>query len=57
MLFLPNGKLPPKAFCNFVEWIDLLNTFCNLGILIDQDGPTGIFYSEETNPETGEIGW
>ena len=25
--------------------------------LIDQDGPTGKFFSEETNPETGEIGW
>lgn len=25
--------------------------------LIDKDGPTGSFFSEETNPETGEIGW
>ncbi|KEO72673.1 SDR family oxidoreductase [Anditalea andensis] len=25
--------------------------------LIDEDGPTGRFFSEETNPETGEIGW
>lgn len=25
--------------------------------LIDQDGVTGKFFSEETNPETGEIGW
>lgn len=25
--------------------------------LIDQDGPTGKFFSEETNPETGEIPW
>ncbi|GAB2781853.1 SDR family oxidoreductase [Rhabdobacter roseus] len=25
--------------------------------LIDQDGPTGQFFSEETNPETGEIPW
>lgn len=25
--------------------------------VIDQDGPTGKFFSEETNPETGEIGW
>lgn len=25
--------------------------------LIDKDGPTGKFYSEETNPETGEIPW
>lgn len=25
--------------------------------LIDQDGPTGRFFSEETNPETGEIPW
>lgn len=25
--------------------------------LIDKDGPTGKFFSEETNPETGEIGW
>lgn len=25
--------------------------------LIDQNGPTGKFFSEETNPETGEIGW
>ncbi|UXP32837.1 SDR family oxidoreductase [Reichenbachiella agarivorans] len=24
---------------------------------IDQDGPTGKFFSEETNPETGEIPW
>lgn len=24
---------------------------------IKQDGPTGKFFSEETNPETGEIGW
>jgi NAD(P)-dependent dehydrogenase (short-subunit alcohol dehydrogenase family) len=26
-------------------------------VLIDQDGPTGKFFSEETNPETGEIQW
>lgn len=25
--------------------------------LIDDNGPTGKFFSEETNPETGEIGW
>ncbi|TVZ14601.1 SDR family oxidoreductase [Maribacter sp. MAR_2009_72] len=25
--------------------------------LIDRDGPTGKFFSEETNPETGEISW
>lgn len=25
--------------------------------LIDQDGPTGKFFSEENNPETGEISW
>lgn len=25
--------------------------------LIDQEGPTGKFFSEETNPETGEIPW
>ncbi|MFD2034664.1 hypothetical protein ACFSKL_07690 [Belliella marina] len=25
--------------------------------LIDEDGPTGKFFSEETNPETGEIPW
>lgn len=25
--------------------------------LIDQNGPTGRFFSEETNPETGEIPW
>ncbi len=25
--------------------------------LIDQNGPTGKFFSEETNPETGEIPW
>lgn len=25
--------------------------------LIDQDGPTGKFFSEETNPETGTIPW
>lgn len=25
--------------------------------LIDQNGPTGCFFSEETNPETGEIPW
>lgn len=25
--------------------------------LIDHDGPTGKFFSEETNPETGEIPW
>ena len=25
--------------------------------LIDQNGPTGKFFSEETNPETGEISW
>ncbi|MDJ1470697.1 SDR family NAD(P)-dependent oxidoreductase [Cytophagaceae bacterium DM2B3-1] len=25
--------------------------------LIDQDGPTGKFFSEETNPQTGEIAW
>jgi NAD(P)-dependent dehydrogenase (short-subunit alcohol dehydrogenase family) len=25
--------------------------------LIDQDGPTGGFFSEETNPQTGEIPW
>lgn len=24
---------------------------------LDQNGPTGGFFSEETNPETGEIGW
>ncbi|HUC80205.1 MAG TPA: SDR family oxidoreductase [Flavisolibacter sp.] len=24
---------------------------------IGQDGPTGKFFSEETNPQTGEIGW
>ncbi len=26
-------------------------------VLIDQSGPTGKFFSEETNPETGEIPW
>jgi len=26
-------------------------------VLIGQDGPTGKFFSEETNPETGEIPW
>jgi NAD(P)-dependent dehydrogenase (short-subunit alcohol dehydrogenase family) len=26
-------------------------------VLIDQDSPTGKFFSEETNPETGEIPW
>lgn len=25
--------------------------------LIDQDGPTGKFFSEETNPDTGQIRW
>ena len=25
--------------------------------LIDHDGPTGKFFSEEYNPETGEIPW
>lgn len=25
--------------------------------LIDQNGPTGKFFSEETNPETGEVPW
>jgi NAD(P)-dependent dehydrogenase (short-subunit alcohol dehydrogenase family) len=25
--------------------------------LIDQDGPTGKFFSEESNPKTGEISW
>lgn len=25
--------------------------------LIGQDGPTGKFFSEETNPATGEIPW
>jgi NAD(P)-dependent dehydrogenase (short-subunit alcohol dehydrogenase family) len=25
--------------------------------LVDQDGPTGKFFSEESNPETGEIPW
>ena len=25
--------------------------------LIDKNGPTGKFFSEESNPETGEIGW
>ena len=25
--------------------------------LIDQEGPTGKYFSEETNPETGEIPW
>lgn len=25
--------------------------------LIDNDGPTGRFFSEETNPQTGEIAW
>lgn len=25
--------------------------------LIDQNGPTGKFFSEETNPGTGEIPW
>ncbi|MEP6805724.1 MAG: SDR family NAD(P)-dependent oxidoreductase [Flavobacterium sp.] len=25
--------------------------------LIDQNGPTGKFFSEESNPETGEISW
>ncbi|MOA68135.1 hypothetical protein D3C78_1956090 [compost metagenome] len=25
--------------------------------LIDKDGPTGKFFSEENNPETGEIPW
>lgn len=25
--------------------------------LIDRDGPSGKFFSEETNPATGEIGW
>lgn len=25
--------------------------------LIDQDGPTGKFFSEESNPETGVIPW
>lgn len=26
-------------------------------VLVDQNGPTGKFFSEETNPETGEIPW
>lgn len=26
-------------------------------VLIDNDGPTGKYFSEETNPETGEIPW
>jgi NAD(P)-dependent dehydrogenase (short-subunit alcohol dehydrogenase family) len=26
-------------------------------VLIDKDGPTGKFFSEENNPETGEIPW
>lgn len=26
-------------------------------VLIDKDGPTGKYFSEETNPETGEIPW
>jgi NAD(P)-dependent dehydrogenase (short-subunit alcohol dehydrogenase family) len=26
-------------------------------VLIGQDGPTGKFFSEESNPETGEIPW
>jgi len=26
-------------------------------VLIDHNGPTGKFFSEETNPETGEIPW
>jgi NAD(P)-dependent dehydrogenase (short-subunit alcohol dehydrogenase family) len=25
--------------------------------MIDADGPTGKFFSEESNPETGEIPW
>ena len=25
--------------------------------LIDKDGPTGKFFSEENNPATGEIAW
>jgi NAD(P)-dependent dehydrogenase (short-subunit alcohol dehydrogenase family) len=25
--------------------------------LLDENGPTGKFFSEETNPETGEIPW
>lgn len=25
--------------------------------LIDKNGPTGKFFSEETNPETGEVTW
>lgn len=25
--------------------------------LIDENGPSGKFFSEETNPETGEVGW
>ena len=25
--------------------------------LIDKDGPTGKFFSEENNPETGEVPW
>lgn len=25
--------------------------------LIGQNGPTGKFFSEETNPETGEVPW
>lgn len=25
--------------------------------LIDQNGPTGKFFSEETNPEAGEVPW
>jgi len=25
--------------------------------LLDENGPTGKFFSEETNPESGEIGW
>ncbi|WP_308993269.1 hypothetical protein QLS71_014630 [Mariniflexile litorale] len=26
-------------------------------VTIDQNGPTGKFFSEETNPETEEIDW
>lgn len=26
-------------------------------VLVDKDGPTGKFFSEESNPETGEIPW
>jgi hypothetical protein len=40
----------PKASENF-------GSLKSPGALIGQNGPTGKFFSEETNPKTGEIPW